>query len=238
MSIAQKIIASHYVATEQQIETLAHDRYSAFSLALSSDLTYLRVLLVEIQSKLGKRTRRMPTKEAQTSLLDAAHDRFYPAVLRGITTPEIANEPGLDPALSSSRARERNARSNFARTAKATLLHAIDGGLDLRSLDAATTTKTGLRAAVAPPEPEDPVERRVGRSTGVLLRAYARWAKRVPVDAVLSAETLMDKLQAFVDSIGDVEPDQPGETTIVSARAPRDAGHQRTRATPQLHRGA
>lgn len=242
-NIVAKLVKAHYVVhNEAEVETLAAERYASNTVVAQADGTYLRVLLVGTQAKLGRPRGRAPkvNGEAQLTVLGEVHERFYAAVLRGVTTPEVAIEPDLDSKEQRRRALERNSRSAFARSAMSTLVAFIKGGGDLRSLDPETVTKAALRAAVAPPEPEDKVARQIQRASGALLRAIGRRARDNPEAARTEVETIMDELQKVLDSLdGEAETEHTATTTVVGVR-PRDTGPARTRVgTPtMLHRGA
>lgn len=239
MTIISKLVAAHFVATVAQVETLAHERYATNTAVLQADGTYLRVALVDAQSVLGKPRGRgtKPNAEAQLEVLGKTNEKFYPAVLRGVTTEDIAVEAGLDPKEQSRRALERNSRSAFARSALSTLTAYVRAGGDLRTLDAETVTKASLRAATAPPEPTDKVARQVQRAAGSLLRAVTRRAREHPDEAREEIGRVMEELQKVLDSLGN--GDEEHEETTVTTRAPRDTGATRTRVgVPQFHRGA
>jgi hypothetical protein len=242
-TIIAKLSKGHWVATENDVETLAHERYANAVVVAGADSTYLRVVLVAAQAKLGRargRTAPRVNTEGQLTVLAEVHERFYAAVLRGVTTPEIAIEPELDSKEQRARSLERNSRSAFARSAASTLTAYVKAGGDLRALDAATVSKAALRAAMAPPEPEDRVARQIQRARGSLLRAITRRARDNPEEARTEVENLMDELQKVLDALDGNEQEEPeaGATTVVGSR-PRDTGPARTRVgIPQLHRGA
>lgn len=238
-SIITRLIAAHYAATVAQVESLAHERYTSNVAVLNADGTYLRIALVDAQSNLGRPRGRgaAPNAEAQLTVLTKTHEKFYPAVLKGVTTDDIAVENGLDPKEQSRRALERNSRSAFARSAMSTLTAYVRAGGDLRTLDAETVTKASLRAATAPTEPTDKVARQVQRASGMLLRAVTRRAREHPDEAREEIGAVMDELQRVLDSLGN--GDEEHEETTTTARPPRDAGSTRTRVgVPQFHRGA
>jgi len=165
--------------------------------------------------------------------------RFYAAVLRGVTTEDIAIEEGLDADEQRRRSLERNRRSAFARSAKSTVSAFITGGGDVRALDPNTVSKAALRKAVAAPEPTDKAARQIATAKGALLRAITRRARGDPEAARAEVEGLMDELQKVLDELGG-EPEQPQHeaTTVVGLRVP-DRGPARTRVgQPLLHRGA
>jgi len=235
-TITAKLTKGHWVATEDDVETLAHERYANAVTVASIDGTYLRVILVAVQAQLGRPRRGpKPDMEAQLSVLSAVHSTFYAAVLRGVTTEDVAHDSSLDSTEQRRRSLERNSRSAFARTSMSTLAAFVKGGGDLRTLDPATTTKTGLRAAIAPPEPADRVERQIQRATGSLLRAIGRKAKTDPQAAQEDIEAIMDELQKVLDSLANGEEE---EEPAASPRPPPERVVQRTRVgIPQLHRG-
>jgi len=240
-TINAKLEKGHWVATESDVETLAHDRYANAVAVSGADGTYLRVLLVAAQAELGRPRGRAAARvntEAQLAVLGRAHERFYAAVLRGIVTPDVAIEPDLPADEQRRRSLERNARSAFARTAMHALVRYVEAGGDLRTLEAANTTKTALRAAVAPPEPTDKVQRQITRAEGALLRAVRRQVRDNPDNARHTLERLLAEFQKALD---DLEPEVEEEpaATMVTRRSIADRGPQRTRVgVPQLHRGA
>lgn len=247
MNIQQTIVKAHYVATEQQVEQLAGAQYTASTEVEGYNNTYLRVLVVDVQSQVGTKKRgRTLAIDAQLTVVTQSHDKFYPAVLRGVTTPDVDSdvldhETGkpLLPPERSRRALERNRRSTFARTAKTTLVNFVKGGGDVRTLDAETVTKARLRAAIAPPEPATRLARQIQRAQGALIRAIDRQARGDPGGAHEALETAIEALQAHLDAMPTVK-DLGATTTIVGApRGRGDRGPARTRVgTPQLHKGA
>lgn len=127
-----------FVATPADVETLARQHITG----LQIPVTYLRVLIASTQSELGSEPRqrtspRIGKLDADTTALhltalNAVHDRFYTIVLR------VAHETYKG-------ARERNAATNFARTAVSTLRSWIKAGHDIRDLAAAKASKESLR---------------------------------------------------------------------------------------------
>lgn len=242
-TITEKLAARPAGATEAQVEQLAHERYTAGSQASRADSTYFLVLLVACQAKLGGVKRgpgRRPALDSKTQLgvLEAAHERFYAAVLRGVTTPDVAADDTLERAERQRRMLERNARSGFARSAKSSLWAYAEAGGDLRTLDPATTTKTALRAALAPAEPTDKVARQIARSEGALIRAVQRQARASPDTAAGTIERLIGEFQKLMDDLGTEDAADLGGTTTVTAAGTRGAqAPQRTRVgVPMLNR--
>jgi hypothetical protein len=239
-TILAKLVKGHWVATEHDVEVLAHERYANAVLVSNSDGTYLKVVLVAAQAKLGRPRGRgvKPNAEAQLTVLSAVHEVFYPAVLRGVTTPDIAIEAGLDPKEQQRRSLDRNSRSAFARSAVSTLTAFVRAGGDLRTVDPATVTKAALRAATAPPEPSEKVARQIQRSSKALLRAIGRRARDNPEAARAEVEALMQEFQRVLDSLDGNGEEEHTETTT-KVRPPPERAFQRTRVgTPLLNRGA
>lgn len=207
MNTLQKIVASHYVATVAQVESLAHDHYTNSREARLADATYLRILVAGCQSKLGSSKRRgaRPGAAAQLAVVESVHSQFYPAVMRGVTTEDIAPDETLEAAERSKRTLERNRRSTFARSAKATLVAFARGSGDIRVLDVANVSKGSLRAAVKPPEPVDRTERQISRAQGALLRALARQSRADPVAAQAHAEAIIELLQGALEEVPPAE---------------------------------
>lgn len=238
MNIQNAIEKAHYAATEQQVETMAAAAYNADAQAELFTLTYLRVLVVHCQGELGnKRRGSRPSVASQLSVVERVSERFYAAALRGVTTPDIAVEEGLEPAERSRRALERNRRSTRYRTSKTTLVNFARGGGDIRTLVPEEVTKASLRAAVSPPESTDKGERQVQRAQGVLLRAIARQARGDPGGARERLEGVIEALQEALETIP--TRDVGGSTTTLVRRRTQDQGPARTRVgVPQFHRGA
>lgn len=238
MNIQQTIERAHFVATDAQVEQLASARWTLAAQEEGLNGTYLRVLVVGCQSELGTKRRGRPSSTSQLAVVDKIHIRFYAAVLRGITTPDIVADDTQEPAERSRRALERNRRSTFARSAKTTLVNFVRAGGDIRTLDPPTVSKAQLRAAGEPPPLVDRVARQLANAQGAILRAIGRRARGDPSGARDMLEGVLEALQAHLDTM-DVAPDVGAQTTtMVSQRAPQDRGHGRTRVAPQLHRGA
>lgn len=199
-SISGVIARKHYVATEAEVEALAHAQYSAAATVSEGQATYLRVLVAASQARLGKgKPGRRPVVSvtSQGEVVEAVHAVFYNAVLRGITTDDITHDGNVDAAEQRRRTLERNRRSAFARSAVSTLRAFVQGGGDIRTLTVETVTKAELRAAVAPPEPTDKVARQIQRSQGALIRALQRQARDDPDAAAASAEAALAAIEAM-----------------------------------------
>lgn len=239
MNVQTQIEKANYVASEQQVEALAAAHWNVSVQLEASNSTYLRVVLVGTQAELGRKRGRAPNVQAQVAVLEKVHERFYAAVLRGVTTPDIAKEDGLEPTEASRRALERNRRSTFARSSKTALFNFAKAGGDLRGLVAAEVTKASLRAAFAPPPPTDRTARQLANAQGAILRAIARRARGDPAAARDMLEGVVEQLQAALEAMEKAPPPDVGQTTVIGRRRAPDRGPARTRVgTPLLNRGA
>lgn len=215
MNIIQKLTASHFVATEAQVEALAVAHLEASGAVAQSQGVYLKVLIAGCQAALGAKRGRAPGAAAQLSVIDKVHEKYYAAVMRGITTPDVAPDDSLEQREQTLRSLERNRRSTFARTAKTTLATFAKSGGDIRGIDLDTVTKQRLRDAFpqSNTEPTGPVAQAETR----LLRAIQRVCKADPTNGRECIEHAMRELQRIL-----AELDAPPNV--------RDADHTRTRA--------
>lgn len=141
-----------------------------------SDATYLRVIINAVQAKLGPKKGRAPAAETQLSVFSTVVTPLYAAVLRGVTTEDIAIREGLEPAELTRRMRERNRRATFARTARSALVSWVNAGGDIRALDVSTVTKSELQRSVAAAREPD-ANRTVERAQKRILASVAAVAR-------------------------------------------------------------
>lgn len=133
-----------YVASIDDIRTLAQKSANAVTTIATTRGVYLRALVFTARSEL-KNGEAVP---AQLAALRAVHSRFYPAVLEAVTTSDIARAPRASSEERHRRALERNRRSNFARSSYSTIRTWLKaGGHSLFSLKP-TFTKGQLDAEV------------------------------------------------------------------------------------------
>jgi hypothetical protein len=191
-----------YVMSESQVEQLAREHVVHLNGAQGTGITYLRVLLVATQARLGSPRGRKPlAAEAQLEALNTAETPLYAAVLRGVLTDDVVDDVSLPKEVRHLRMLARNSRSGFARSAKATLAEAARSGVDLRTLEPETVTKDGLRKMSQPPEPTDKTARQIARTSAALQRALQR---QIRFDADMAREAiegLMESLQILLDGI-------------------------------------
>lgn len=136
-----------YRPTLDEVRDLGALSVGAGRLKESIGTTYLRSLVRYALDAL-------PQADSQAAAVDRTHNTLYPSVLAGVTTPDVAPLPPGDKAnraANKARALERNARSNFARTAASTVRGFLEAGGSLTDLDVATVTKSGLAHAAKHP---------------------------------------------------------------------------------------
>ncbi len=187
-----------YMMTEAQVEALATERITGAAAVDQLDGTYLRGLVAGAQSKLGAKRGRSPAATVQLEALEGIAVSFYAAVLRGVVTADIALGSTLDAAEVSRRTLERNRRATFARTAKSTLVAWIKAGGDIRGLDAATVSKSELRASVVAAKGEAPPTSRIERAQRAILAAVAREG---PGEARAHLQAVVAALQAALTEL-------------------------------------
>jgi hypothetical protein len=191
-----------YALTEQQIESMTADRTAGLSTIEGYDQTYLRVLVNGAQAKLGAKRGKRQGTESQLEALENVAGPFYAAVLRGVTSPDVAPDGITDPAEITRRTRERNRRATFARTAKSTIVTWVNEGGDIRAIDVTTVTKTELRTAIntARSERGETSARRIETAQAAILAAAAREepdkARELLVGAIAALQAALEETPA------------------------------------------
>lgn len=144
-SLIDQLAKAHFLATDEQIRALAGRYVNGLQAQDSVRGSYLKVLTAAT-IKAAK-----PAKGKASEImehLDKVHDHLYEIVVKGVTTPDIADDEHLDAEVRTLRSLERNRRSNFARSAKGSLVAYLKAGGDLFALDPVTVTKAALQAFV------------------------------------------------------------------------------------------
>lgn len=206
--------ARSFVATPADVEALARQLIAGSQVPA----TYLRALIATTQSELGVEPRQRSGKigkiDADTiqlhlTTLESVHDRFYTIVLR------VAQETYRG-------ARERNAATNFARTALSTLRSWIKAGHDVRDLAAARASKGSLRRAVprsraGPARRPKALMRRVETMTARLDAVVAEIPEANRGDVRPAIEAAIQKLASYLMAWGGPAVREP----VVAAREHR-----------------
>lgn len=211
MNIQDSIEKKHYIATEHDVELLAAAHFSGDQIVKRSDGQYLRILVASLKAQFGNghtagRRRKLTAEDvnAQVAHLETTHKRFYGAVLKGVTTPDVEADETLDVDTQRARASVRNARAGFARSAASTVKAFLEAGGDIRGVDVNKVTKTELRAfaraAVAPDE--NPRLHTAHVSVQRLTRDLTALAKDDPDVARVAIDEAMVALQGLLDDLG------------------------------------
>lgn len=207
-TVENKLERAHYVASEHDVELLAASHLACTEAARRADGYYLRILIAVLQAQFnGNKHRKKPTKadlEAHAALMTEAHQRYYPFVVKGVTTPEVADDVTLHDNDRRTRAMLRNARAGFARSAASTLLAFIRAGGDVRALEIETVTKTSLRTWVraSTPEGQNPQLDRINSSMKRVEREAHAMMAEDPDTARVTIEECMSRLQRILDELG------------------------------------
>lgn len=141
-NVIQELTTNGFLATDEQIEALA--RYNLQNVMGSENVRgiYLKSLIVAVQHEIQAAKVEREPKE----VLDDVHSRFYKAIMRAVTPKSLQDDDSLTKEERKARAHERNRRSNFARSAKSTVLSFIKSDGDIMQLNAVSITKGELAA--------------------------------------------------------------------------------------------
>lgn len=188
--------AVNYLASDEAIARMARDYSAARGTLETVRGDYLKVLVAHSQKALPDAVTAASEKVLQ--VIGFTHERLYALVLGAIITPDIAAADGLPESESHRRALERNRRSNFARTAKSTLVAFVAAGGNLQSLKPGEVTKELLRrvvlAAITPPTPEQ----RTAKLETSIEDAVRAMAKANREDAIEFIDRLHTRLMLLV----------------------------------------
>lgn len=204
IKIEDKIEKAHYVASDHDVELLAAAHLATSEATKRADGSYLRILVAALQAQFnGVRSRRKPDAEAHSAFLAETHSRLYVWILKGITTPEVADDEKLSPDDRRIRGMLRQARAGFARSAASTLQMFIRAGGDVRTLDVDTVSKTALRtwARAANPDAKPRTDFILAGLKRIERAAVALMAED-PDEARATVEECMGRLQRVLDELG------------------------------------
>jgi hypothetical protein len=203
MEIADKIEKAHYAASEQEVELLAAAHLACTEATKKTDGAYLRILIAVLQEQFGTKKHKLSQKEQHrhAEVLTATHARLYPAVMRGVTTPEVEDHETLTIDERRARAAIRNARAGFARSAASTLHAFIAAEGDVRGLDLQTVTKTALRAHVLLKHGVPPKHEMVIAALHRVEKQVLKWVQEDPDQARAAIEECIERLQKLHDDL-------------------------------------
>ena len=197
------IVSSGYEATEQQVEQLARANISAVHTCDQISGSYFKILLVACQSALKPKHqgKRLDAMAAITN----TEAPLYAAVLRGITTLDVASDPAVDSAERSRRALERNRRSAFARSAKSLIVNFVRAGGEMRRVDP-SISKEQMRQMTIDLKPEtdsqDRLNEFISSQGDTLKRAIIRLAKLDQEDAIAATQGMLSSLTSVLSGFG------------------------------------
>lgn len=216
ISIETKIEKAHYMASEHDVEMLSAAHLSCSEATQRVDGSYLRILIAAVQARFGAsgRGRRKAADGdlgAHSTYLASVHTRLYPFVLRGITTPDVADDEALSVEDRRARGLTRSSRAGFARSAASTLQTFVRAGGDIRGLDVETATKSALRAWAKAQGPGKPYAEVFQAAFKRVEREASALAADDPDAARVAIEDCMTRLQAILD---DLSADRPTGQTI------------------------
>jgi hypothetical protein len=226
---------AHYVAADEQVEKLARLYTKTTEAGERVRGSYLRILVAAAQERLKalpakkKFARRLSQTEIgqQLPVVEEVHGRFYIAVLRGVTTPDVTDHENLEEQERTRRALERNRRSGFARSAKSTLVAFVKAGGDIRQLIADEVSKTSLRQYITTVEPPsastEVLEARITRGALHIEEIARELADKDKLAATSTVEVAMRKLAALLAELGGRGPTPKPDVAMREGR-PLDLG--------------
>jgi hypothetical protein len=240
MDIMQSIQAARWLATDADIEALARAKQAGREYDSAASGTYFRVLIALSAHAIGGRTAHLSRRrgkhahalrpeevERHMAALETVHGRAYALIMRAVCTADIMKQDGLPAAEQSRRSIERNRRTNYARSALATIRAYVRAGRDMRDVDLLTVTKASMRAETLQftAKTDDlSVPRLVKAATRAGDRIIAEAKELASIDparAELLLDDLMTRLQDTLNRIhaGDIViPPDMGVTTVIQQR--------------------
>lgn len=153
---------------------------------------YLRALIETAQAEGGT-----------VAALKATHARFYPVVQAAVITPDIAPANRAAAPERKRRALERNRRSNFARSAYATVRRWLKvEGHDLMALKAVSVTKSQLLAEAPPAKSRTLTPERAQARANAMTKRLLDFTKQIAkTDRVQAAEVINGCMQQLAQSM-------------------------------------
>lgn len=138
-----------YIVSDATLTDLTKSFVHGIEEAESVRGNFFKILVAHSKRALGKWQVKRATTEKALEAVTEAYDHLYAVVLDAVTTPDLLPSPDVSQEERTRRSVERNRRSTFARSAKATLVAAIGAGARLAAMDPATITKEELRRLYA-----------------------------------------------------------------------------------------
>lgn len=171
-----------YLVSDTVLANLARDYVDGVARTDSIRGGYLRILVAH-----SKRAFRSVKDAIQA--VEQTHQHLYGVISEAVLTKDIAAEEGLSKEEAARRARERNRRTNFARTAKSALMGFLKRGGKLQTLKPHAVTKDALRLRLT--------QSRAGPTT-----RKSTWNR------------LEDRLEGFLKRVAAKDPDAAQEMLV------------------------
>lgn len=199
MTLQTTLQKTGFIANDATLKTLAKDYVTGTDAADAVKGVYLKVLVAHSKREAETLAHKRLTQSDALGAVSAAHALMYTIILDAVVTPDVAPDDSVDKDERTRRTTERNRRTTFARTAKATLLGYIKAGGRLAALDPASTTKEQLRSfARAAREGPKGVADQIAAAEGRLEKLVALLKEEDAGAAQEAVQSLAMKLQAIV----------------------------------------
>lgn len=182
--------------TVGDIRTLARQTVDGRQQIATARGAYFRALVETAQTELAGKS----SQEAQLAAVKHVHRRFYPVVQEATTTPDIAVSVKSPLAERKRRALERNRRTNFARSAYATIRRWLRApGHDLMKLDSEKVTKSQLLSEAPPTRKHALTSARIQARAGKLIGGLVGFARQIAkADQAQAAVVVNEAIEQLV----------------------------------------
>jgi hypothetical protein len=192
-----------FILSDEALAALARDYAAGVQRAGAVRGRYLPVLVAHTKRELDRVGAKRPQMDTVLAAIDAVHDHHYAIILEAITTPDLVIADGIPDEERQRRTKERNRRSNFARSAKSTLVSYVRAGGKVAGLDPAEVTKEKLRQLFAPTrEGPIPIEERL-ETTEARLEALV---KKLAAEDMDEAQRVVERLHVKLAELVEIKP--------------------------------
>lgn len=181
-TITRKLVEEDYSISDADVEELVRTRVASSEVDEALTEGYFRVLFKRTISAIVG----LPSVESRLAALDKADGTMYPIVLKVINEMTDCQPRESDsPEVKKEKALLRNKRSNYARSAKATIKAAIMAGLEVEDMSAATVGKSALHKDA---QEASKVQRSTSEKVGIVFNSLTALMDKLKVeDASLHA---------------------------------------------------
>jgi hypothetical protein len=200
-TIVDEIREANYLATEAQIEQLAASYVETAGVFGSITTSYFKALIAGCQKVLGKGRKKYPNfKGTQLQTLEAIAKPYYDAVVRGVTTDDMALV-GADELELKRRRNEIHRRCVFARTAKSTIFTFMNTGGDIRTVDLHDISKDKMRKIINETRGVTTWDKQVETHRSRIEDICRKLAKNNPGEAREILESVLSHIQGVLDNL-------------------------------------